>query len=127
MHHRAGVVLGAEVVDLVLPVFLEVALPSRQDVFRDDFDVFVPVSPALFVKEANGVHELVDDGPCVDTASIQAELLSPPSSTNATPATAGFRDEDVALLCVSRYEPDAGLFLVLIHGLGDDASLPVVE
>ena len=33
-------------------------------------------------------------------------------------------DVDVAALGCSRHEPDAGIHVVLLHGLGDDAPLP---
>ena len=114
-------------VDLILAVLREVVIHSRPDIFPVDGHVFVPVSPALFMPEANGVHELVDDGPGIDTAVAQTDLLSRPSPTNAAATTASFLNVDVTSLRITRFEPDAGLFVVLIHGLGDDASLPAVE
>ena len=77
--------------------------------------------------EAAGVHELVNDDPSVDTAITQADLLSRPGPTYAARAPAALHDVDVAPLRGARDEPDAGLLVVLLHGLGDDTPLSAVE
>ena len=72
VHHRAGVVLGAQVVDLaqVVPedqvvsdqavlLLEEVVLHPRHDVLPVDLHVLVPVRPALLVPEPGSVHQLV--------------------------------------------------------------------
>ena len=127
VHHGAGVVLGAQVVDLVEVVLQEVELHPGLDVAPVDDDVTVPVRPALLMPEAGGVHELVYDDASVDTAIAQTNLLSRPSPTHAAGAPAALHDVDVAPLRGPRHELDAGLLVVLLHGLGDDAPLTAVE
>ena len=51
MHHGAGVVLGAQVVDLVEVVLQEVELHPALDVGPVDGDEVVAVRPALLVPE----------------------------------------------------------------------------
>ena len=72
MHHRASIILGPKMVNLVEVVLEEVELHPRLDVVEVDGDVAVPVRPALLVPEARGVHQLVYDDPSVDTAVTQA-------------------------------------------------------
>ena len=127
VHYRAGVILCSQVVDLVQVVLQEVELHPGLDVAPVDGDVTVPVRPTLLVPEPRGVHELVDDDPCVDTAVAQTDLLSRSSPTNAAATTASLHDVDVTSLGGSRYESNASLLVVLLHRLGDDASLPAVE
>ena len=98
MHYGAGVVLSSEVVDPVLAVLVEGGLFIRNDVVPVDGDVFVPVRPALFVEEAQGVHELVDDNPGVDAASAETDLLPRASPSDAAAAALSGRDVDVTSL-----------------------------
>ena len=74
VHHRAGIILGAQVIYLVEVVLEEVELHPRLDVVEVDGDVAVPVRSALLVPEARGVHQLVYDDPSVDTAGAEAHL-----------------------------------------------------
>ena len=76
VHHRAGIILGAQVIYLVEVVLEEVELHPALDVGPVDGDVLVPVRPALLVPEARGVHQLVYDDPGVDTAGAEAHLDS---------------------------------------------------
>lgn len=73
MHHRAGVILSTEVLDLpqivpdiklyefdlLLESLEEVVLHASPDVSPVDDDMVIPVRSALLVPEPGGMHQLV--------------------------------------------------------------------
>ena len=127
MHHGAGVIVCPQVIDLVQVVLEEVELHPALDVGPVDGDVPVPVGPALLVPEAAGVHELVHHDAGVDAAPAQTHLLGPARPPHAAAAPAALHDVDVSPLVGPGHELDAGLVVVILEGLGNDAPLPAVE
>ena len=73
------------------------------------------------------VHILDKYNTCIDTSISKAHLLHPSCSSNAAAASASLHDVDVTSLIRSRDEPYAGLLVVLLHCLGDDAPLAGAE
>ena len=127
VHHRAGVVLGAEVVDLaqVVPVEVvndeaillleEVVLHPGHDVLPVYLHILVPVRSALLVPEPGSVHQFVHHNSwgtgrrspihgemrgctCVDTAVAEADCLPAACAADAGAAATPLHDVDVRLL-----------------------------
>ena len=127
MHHRASIILGPKMVNLVEVVLEEVELHPGLDVAPVDGDVLVPVRPALLVPEPGGVHQLVHHDPRVDAAIAQAHLLRPARSAHTAAASTALHDVDVTLLIGPRDKSYAGLLMVVLHSPGNDASFMAVK
>ena len=95
MHDRAGVVLRPQVVVTAGVVRPEPSLHPSLDVAPVDGDVTVPVHPVMFVPEAYGMQELVEDDLYVNTVVAQTELLSRPGPPDSAVAVAAHHDVDV--------------------------------
>lgn len=104
--------------------------PTRLDVLPLYADELVALVAALLVQEANGVHELVDDGALLGDAArhLEVHVLGAADTADAAPAArvAGREADVVRLVARVRLELDAGVPVIVGHGLADQALLRLV-
>jgi len=114
--HDGVVVVAADVVRALVPA--EVVLLSALDLVPLDVDVGVAVRAALLVPDADGVGDLVDRGARA-APRRQADPLSAALPAHVGPAAAAREEADVVVLSVAFDEPDRGVLLPVVDGVGD--------
>lgn len=67
------IVLGNRCITVIFN--LKLSSITRSDVLPVDVEIIVSVRPVLFVEEAEGVSEFVDDGPFEDASRSQGDGL----------------------------------------------------
>ena len=127
MHHRTCVIFSSKMVNFIEVILEEVELHATLDVAPVDGDVVVSVSSALFMPEASGMHQLMHHNTSVDTAITKTDLLHPSCPANTAATSTALHDVDVASLIGSGEESYAGLFMVFLHSLCNNASLMAVK
>lgn len=104
-------------------IFPEVELHPGLDIPVEDCDMFIPIVTALLVPEPNGVHQFVNDNPCVLTSGPDAHRLGATGPPDIAGAAGPSVDMDIVRFLGTGLELDASALLVFQHGFGNHAPL----
>jgi len=126
VHDRFDVI-GTNHSDLVSSHLPELRFASRLNIVPVDGDVSVPVGARLFVEEASGVHQFVDDDVLTHAASGQRNWLLASSHSPVTVAPSFLLELNVVALVGPWNNLDAGLGRVVGNGLVDDGFFGIRE
>ncbi|GMS87659.1 hypothetical protein PENTCL1PPCAC_9834, partial [Pristionchus entomophagus] len=110
-----------QVFDHVQIVLLELIVGPVHHIAPLDVDKLVTVGSALFVKESDRVHQLMNNCADLDAARVEGQWLPTARLSHQRVASVIGVDVDVVLMprWIASNEANARLVVVFLHSLGD--------